>query len=505
MISRLAAFLNRNGLALFSGLLLSLSFPNIFHPDFFLPGVFIAWVCLIPLLESVNGQAPRAAFSRGFFAGLLFFLLSTAWINNIKPMGPGAFPAWICLSLYLALFPAAFAWGLSRGRELGLRFEALWVPSLWTLLEFLRERLISGYPWVSLGSSQYLTKVWLPLASITGIYGLHFVVLLINLLLWQLWRRRSDAWLSCLLLAMLLGLRLAAPSPQPKSGGTKVAVLQGNIDQDQAWTESYRHELMTVYGRLMTEALDAGAQVMIWPESAFPGFFNEAGPEAQVLEKFAKRMQVDLLIGSTLADRENNAYTNSAVFIDAQGNTSDYGKRHLVPFGEYIPFRSLIPPLDQLMTRFGLVDFKPGSPAGNSFVSVSRNSRLRIMPLICYESIYGRSARHSQSMEADLIAVITLDTWFGNSAAPRYHALHGIIQAVESGKWVARAAATGISCFVSPSGDLSDSVALNTVGWSLHVIPENSGPTLYWRLGPWFLWLCLGLIALSFPISRQKP
>jgi apolipoprotein N-acyltransferase len=502
---RPAAWLARYAASLFSGLLLALSFPNILHPDFFLPGVFIAWICLLPLFETTAEEAPWEAFKKGWMAGLCFFLLSTAWINNIKPMGPGALPAWISLSLYLALYPAAFCWGLAWGRRAKMPLEALWIPALWTLLEFLRERLLTGYPWVSLGSSQYLTKIWLPLASITGIYGLHFVVVAINLTLWWAYKRRKEAFTGLCVIAAMALLRLSAPGPAQAGEGTKVAVIQGNIDQDQAWTESYRHELMSVYGRLMRQAVDAGAKVLIWPESAFPGFFNEPGAESEVMRQFAKNNHVDLIFGSTLSDGPGGSYSNAVVFVDDQGNTAAYRKRHLVPFGEYIPFRASIPLLDGLMDRFGMVDFKPGPQAGLSFQSRQGPQGLITMPLVCYESIFGRSAAHSQGMDSDLIAVVTLDTWFGNSAAPRYHALHGILQAVESGKWVARAAATGISCFVSPQGELMDVVPLNTEGWSAQVIPKHGAPTFYWIWGSWFLWLCLGSLTLSLGLSKEGP
>ena len=493
LISRLAAFLSRYSLSLLSGLLMALSFPNIFHPDFFPAGAFVAWFCLLPLFCTLDGEAPEAAFKKGFVAGFFFFLLSTAWINHIKPMGPGAPPAWICLSAWLALFPACFAWGLARGREARLPWEAFWVPALWTLLEVARERLLSGYPWVSLGSSQAASRVWLGLAALTGVYGLHFCVALINLLAWQLWRRRSELLPGLLLTAALLALRIAFPLRVPSGPGIKVAVIQGNIDQDQAWTLAYRQELMASYSALMREAVDAGAKILVWPESAYPGFFDEFGPESETLRAFARHERVGLIVGSSLVDRQDPAYYNAAVMIDAQGNTADYRKRHLVPFGEYIPFRSLVPILDRLLTRLGLSDFRPGADEQPGFLLQG----LAVSPEICYESVYSEKVRQSAG-EANLMAVLTLDSWFGDSAAPRHHFSQAVLRAVENGFWVARSAATGISGFVAPDGKISGLVPLNERGWSLQEIPFLGQKTFYRRHGPWFIWLCALFLALPW-------
>jgi apolipoprotein N-acyltransferase len=496
LISRLAAWASRYGAALLSGLLLALSFPNIFHPDFFPPGPTIAWFCLVPLLASIEGESPREAFNKGYVAGLFFFLLSTAWINNIGPMGPGALPAWISLCMYLALYPAIFAWGLARGRAWRWPFEPLWIPALWTLLEFLRERLLTGYPWISLGSSQAAGSPWLGLAALTGVYGLHFAVALCNLLAYWIYRRSPKAWAAAALLAIFALLRLLAPAPIQSGPVLKVAVFQGNVDQDQAWTQDYRNALMDDYGGMMREAVAAGAKLLVWPESAFPGFYNEDPPEAMALRAFAKKNNVDLIVGSSLEFGPGTAYANAAVFMDAQGNTAAYLKRHLVPFGEYIPLRRRIPLLDRAMNQFGMVDFSPGAPQQQGFVSHG----LGVEPVICYESIYGEMVRKPLG-SADLCAVITLDTWFGDSAAPRVHFLQGALRAVENGVWVARAAATGISGFIGPDGKVFETVALNQRGWAMHAIPLQGSGSFYRSRGPWFLWLCGGILAVCGLIS----
>ncbi|MES2202231.1 MAG: apolipoprotein N-acyltransferase [candidate division FCPU426 bacterium] len=480
-------------MALFCGLLLALSFPNFLYPELFWGFDLLAFFSLLPLFMDIGRDRPGLAFKKGYVAGLLFFLLSLYWILHVKPMGPGALPAWIGLSAYLALYPALFFGGVAWGLKRSWPFQALWIPALWTVLEALREILLTGFPWVSLGSSQTSNLSLLPLVSVTGVYGLHFAVVLGNILAWKLlrpleWKRRE--WFGAVLaIALLIGLRFQAPARPQGAPTVKVAVLQGNIDQDHDWTADYRRELMTNYFAMMTEAADAGAKVLIWPESSFPGIFGRGDPEEVRLLEFARSRHLALIFGATLEAPGERNFSNAAVFIDSSGNVSTYAKRHLVPFGETIPFRARLPVLDQMLRRIGLADFKEG-PGPVAFESEG----FRLSPLVCYESIYGEAARESG---IGALAIITLDTWFGNSPAPRYHMGHAILRAVESGRWVARAAATGVSCFVSPEGRVLARQPLNTRGWIMQEMDCASSQTPYQRYGAWFVGLCALLLVLA--------
>lgn len=493
----LKAWLQRYSLPLFSGILLSFSFPNIFHTDFFGPGPYIAWFCLVPLFISLESESPGGALKKGYVAGLFFFLFSTAWINNVEPMGPGAAPAWLSLSAYLALYPAAFSWLLIQGRRRGWGHEYLWVPALWTLLEFAREVLVTGYPWLSLGSSQS-SGFWLFLAALTGVYGLHAVVVLSNLLIYALWKDRRKAVSALVALLFLAALRFAAPGADATGPGIKVAVIQGNVDQDQAWTRAYIDEMMQVYGGLSREAADAGAKVIFWPECSFPGFFNEGKPEALRLKAFAKERRLSLILGTNLEEGGGERYYNAAVHIDASGNTSDYRKRHLVPFGEYIPLSGFIPMLNGIMRRFGYAGISPGKYEQPQFNA----GEISVAPLICFESIFGGMTRNS-AQGAGLIGVVTLDSWFGISAAPAIHFSHSVLRSVETGRWVARAAATGISGFADPAGTMHGLIPLGQKGFSVKEIPLKVNETRYLRFGPWFLWLCVAIIGFCV-LMRSK-
>ncbi|MGH7441109.1 MAG: apolipoprotein N-acyltransferase, partial [bacterium] len=466
--------------AVFSGLLLWLSFPNPWAMHFEVWPSWVAFVALVPLLAVLEGRGPKEGFQLGFLTGSAFFLPGLLWLTRVQPLGLGAFPAWCGLAAWCALFPAAFgavaAWGLRRK----LMAPALWLAALWTLLEALREHLLTGFPWLNLGSSQFNNPAILPLAALAGQAGLTFAVALVNAVVcallfkpaWVLPPRRSLPVLA-LLLALGWGTRWQAQAqkrwdiqgPPPGSAlaahGLKVGVVQGGIDENQIWNRSYRAEVMGTYLRLSELAADQGARLILWPESSFPGYFNEGAPEATEVLNFARQEHVNLLIGSTLST--GGVYTNSAVLVRPDGSTQSYAKRHLVPFGEYVPLRHWIPLLNRLLDSFGMVSFTPGTASacfrvGSSLVS----------PLICFESVFPDLSRGPDN--PDLLAILTDDTWYGITPGPVWDASQAIVRAVENGCWVARSAATGISLVASPEGHVRVSADLGTVGVLVQVI-----------------------------------
>jgi apolipoprotein N-acyltransferase len=492
--------LKRRGLAVFSGLLLWLSFPNVFALNFQPWTGWVAWVALVPLCVALWGQKPPVAFRTGLLSGFVFYLLSLTWITNVQPMGPASLPAWVALALWCALFTGG--WGAMAGwvSRRYTRLPVVALAALWALLELLRERLFTGFPWVNLGSSQAFNPAILPLASITGQVGLHFAVALGNLIFFSLLfeqklllgtARSLSATLAVGLLVWGAQVARVQTAQVPAGPTVKVGIIQGGIDQDQAWTQAYRERIMNTYLLLSQAAVQEGAQVLLWPESAFPGFFNENAAEAKQLKAFAKVHQLNLMIGSTLAegpDPEHQNYHNSALWITPAGNTLAQAKRHMVPFGEYVPFRRSVPVLDMAMARLGVSDFVPGV-AGPLFDL----GGLKTQPLICYESVFPAVPREGPA--PDLLGVITVDTWYGRSAGPVWHASQCALRAVENGCWVARSAATGISLFADPQGHLLKPIGLDQAGYAVAEIPR--GKTTFYRLhGEWLAAVLLLLLAI---------
>jgi apolipoprotein N-acyltransferase len=499
----------RQALAALSGLLLWLSFPNPWALGFEAWTAWLAWAALLPLLAAIEGQEPKVAAGLGCVGGLACFVPGLAWLTQVRPLGPGALPAWLALAAWCSLFAALFAWGAARGLRQGWALPVLWIPALWTLTEALREVLLSGFPWMGLGSSQYRNPALLPLAAALGQTGLHYAVALGNAVLYGAliqprWLLGTPRSLSALGMALALaGLAQWQAHEQwawsrgaGAEAGISVAIVQGAIDQDQAWNQAYRRHLLDTYFELSRQAVEGGAELLLWPESSFPGFFNEDAPEAREVKGFAARWGVDLLIGSTLSD--GGFYTNSAVWIDAQGSTRSYAKRHLVPFGEYVPFRRAAPLLDLALERIGVVGFSPGQAPGRFEIRGTQ-----VKPLICYESIFPRLARSGGT--AGLLAVLTVDTWYGRTAGPVWHASQSALRAVEQGTWLARAAATGISLFAAPDGQLIAPIPLDAPGWRVQRLsPPRVTP--FQRFGdiPLLFACLLMLVMVVFGPKRLK-
>lgn len=489
-----------------SGLLLCLSFPNFLFNKFTWVTNLVAWFALVPLLFAIRGAKPKEAFRQGYLAGLVFFLGSTYWINYVKPMGWAAPAGWIVLCAYLALYPGLFCllFRLGEGRKLPL--PLLWMPALWTLLEYAREVLFTGFPWASLGSSQYLNPLVLPIASACGIYGIHFLVVLGNLAVFRVLSgrgfKRGEALQAGLAMVLLLVLGWKGnPLSRESVPPVKVAVIQGNIDQDQAWTDAYKAELMKTYLGLMQEATDQGARLLIWPEATLPGVFSGNVAEAKTLEDFAKARGVDLMVSGYDENMALGGYTNSSFFLSpesASKGVGTYAKRHLVPFGEFVPFRKWFTFIDKAVRRFGVEDLVPGpGPA------VFDTAAGKVAPLICYEGIFASLSRQACKQGAEVLAIQTFDTWYGDSAAPYQHVALAVFRAVEQGRFLARAGATGVSCFISPQGVITRTVALNTRGFAVEEVQPLNTRTLYQVCGDWFVALCF-LLCLAPLLTPRK-
>jgi apolipoprotein N-acyltransferase len=497
----------RRGLAILSGLLLWLSFPNPFALNFQAWPGWLAWGALLPLLAAISGAPQGSGFKLGFLTGLACFLPGLFWLTNVQPLGPGAYPAWLALAAWCAFFPALFAWLTERALVAGWDLPVLWVPALWTLVELLRERLLGGFPWISLGSSQVQNLAVLPLAAALGQAGLHYAVALGNAIAfgclirpgWLLGLRRSGtATVMVLGLAFLAQTQRQAQQAWDASAsarpGLDAAVIQGGIDLDQPWTAEYRRGLMDRYLGLSRQAIAQGAKVLVWPESAFPGFFNEDAPEARELKAFAKAQKVNVLTGSTLSD--NGVYRNGVVWIDPQGDTASYGKRHLVPFGEFVPFRTIAPLLDLALARAGIVGFTPGDASRRWDLG-----GVSVQPIVCYESVFPDLVR--QGGPVDLIALVTVDTWYGHSAGPVWHASQARLRAVENGAWVARAASTGISLFAAPDGSDQRHIGLDEAGALVQrVSAARSTPFQRWGQLP-VLFACLLCLLLGWTLRKK--
>jgi apolipoprotein N-acyltransferase len=490
-------------LCLLSGIALVLIFP-------WYDVAWLAWLALVPLLVATQALSARAALWWGWLSGSVGYLGILRWIPHtmIRYGGvptPVSYGILLLLVAYVGLYVGVFAAGWAWIAKRWPRGILLLAPALWVALEWVRAHALSGFPWASLGYSQYLNLPVIQVAELTSVYGVSFVLVLGNVLVVQLlqaMRRRTwrpQAWPCALALAGVLAVwafglwRLqggATPSSAP-SVALDVALLQGNIAQDQKWDAAARERIFGIYTALTQQAA-ADVDLIVWPEAATPFLFaNEPAYRARLLH-LARTVGRPLLFGSPTYSRENgqDIMYNSAFLVGSNGAVlGRYDKIHLVPFGEYVPLRRLLFFLDKLVVGIG--DFRSGE--AYTIMAIPQG---RFAVLICFEAIFPELVRHFVEQGAQFLANLTNDAWFGDSPAAYQHLSMVVFRAVENRVPIVRAANTGISAVIDPTGRLVRQSALFVRTWIRQRIQPASGPaTFYTRVGDLFAYGCLLLTA----------
>ncbi len=498
--------------ALLSGLMLTASFPPA-STD------WLVWVALVPLLIALEGLPASHSFRLGFLAGAVHFLSLMYWIVVVLE-GYGGLNAalsvlvLIALCGYLALYPAVFALLASRFRD--ARSGLLLTAGAWVGLEFLRGRLLTGLPWCFIGHSQVERISLIQVCDLVGVHGVSFLIAAVNVLVYRLFfdpRKRRNRTLvaestlvaALLLLGLLYGhLRLREPGPAAKPDrAVRTAIIQGNIDQSKKWLPEYQSKTLAVYRRLSLQAAPSDVELMVWPETAVPFFFQEPSPLSAGVLEIPDRTEADLLFGSPAFEGsgQNIRYKNRAYLLSAKERTlSSYDKVHLVPFGEYVPLHRFFPFVSRLVPAAG--DFSPGDR-----ITPLQTPRYSAGVLICYEAIFPRLAIRQVEHGADVLVNLTNDAWFGRTSAPFQHLSMSVFRAVETRLPLVRAANTGISAFVDSRGRiLRQSRLFREAVIVSDVHPSKGPPTFYARHGdllPLFLLVAICVRLIVFGNNRR--
>ena len=492
-------------LAVFSGTLLALSFPRYGHPAF-------AWIGLVPLLLAVvrTASAPRA-FSLGFVAGVIYFGGTLYWIIEVMANYGGlARPvAWLVHSLllvYLALFPALFAVTVAYlYRRLGPT-GLLYAPAVWVTTELGRLHLFTGFPWELLGYSQSSVLPIAQVASLAGVLGISGLVALVNTAIAHGIMSQRRRWepvgvAAIVVLASIAfgGWRLRDASLVRAGTPLRVAALQGNIAQHDKWKPVLRDTILRHYLELTRRAAGDGAKLIVWPEAATPFSFENDVTRGEVIRALARETGTYLLIGSTYVTSDAELrYYNTASMVDPSGETTGvYRKQHLVPFGEYVPLRRALFFVSPLVET--VADFSPGS--GPRTLPVEGQP---VSAAICYEIIYPGLVRDLVVSGSRLLTTITNDAWYGRSSAPYQHFQQATMRAIEQGRFLVRAANTGISGIVDPYGRVLARTPLFETAVVVDDVRLLAGRTFYGRIGDLPAYTCAVLTAFVVWASRRR-
>ncbi|MBU1715239.1 MAG: apolipoprotein N-acyltransferase [Proteobacteria bacterium] len=457
--------------ALLSGTLLFFSAPGLFGNG------LLAWFCLVPLFYLINKEKPGQAALSGLACGILYYTGMLYWIVIVLGRY-GHLPWWISvpallmLACYMALYLAAFAALTSWVRRI---IPVLWVaPIIWVSLDLIRNRLFSGFPWQDLAYSQYDYPSLIQFADLGGHYGVTFLIVLTNgfiyFVITDLWHRKKftkdllkpDYLLVILLIISVFSynqFRTRQISKEiTEAENISVAVIQGNISQDEKWQARFRQETINRYLSLSATAItEKRTDLLIWPETAVPLYPMEAPVLQKIIHGITELNDVSILTGAPhrIPPRSMEAnYYNSAFLFSPDGTISGrYDKQHLVPFGEYVPLKNILRFLGPLVETIG--DFSLGE-----FTTTLSCKNARLGVLICFESIFPELARRQVAAGANLLVNITNDAWFGRSSAPWQHLSMAVLRAIETRRSLARSANTGISGFIDPLGRINKSSPL---------------------------------------------
>lgn len=504
----------RTALALLSGLLLALSFPKFGHPA-------LAWVSLAPLFVALTLAAHTGAsrwhyFRLGYVSGLVYFSGTLYWLAQVMAQY-GELPMIVAgllafgLAAWLSVFVGLFAWLTGDlVRRYGL--PGLWfAPCFWVATEWFRAWLGGNFPWVLLGSSQASALPVVQLASVTGVYGLSAMVVSTGVVIAILTLSRNRAQRRTAALAALgLALipvwgawRISRSDLVAQGVPLRVGLVQGNIPQEQKEDPaSFGAAILDSYIALTREAIGAGSQLVLWPEASTPFFFEIDANLAEPIRRLARESQTPVLVGTDQYEAASSSgpqkYFNGAVLVGTDGRNRDsYQKIHLVPFGEFVPFKRLLFFVEPLVEN--VADFTHGSRP-----TVFDAEGTRFSVAICYEVVYSGLAREFVNNGAQLLTTITNDAWFGRSSAALQHFEQAGIRAVEQGRYLVRSANTGISGGFDPYGRVLARTDLFTAVTTTVDVRLLSGRTIYNAIGDTIVYLAFAGAMAGVMLGRRR-
>ena len=496
MIIKLLSAVRQSRYAPLLALFLGAIFPLSLAPYHLWP---IALFSVAWFADLLTQQTPKQALLRGWAFGTGMWGVGVSWLF-VSIHDYGYTPAWLAVlmvafvAVVMGLFTASMAF-IYRRFNLD-RHAILTFAPLFILFEWLKTWLFTGFPWLFTGYG-FIDSVLVGYAPIVGVFGVGLLAVISAQCLLMLVKYHTKAWSYGLLLSAIwlagYSLQYINWTKSQLDKGLSVSIVQGNIPQDVKWQMEWRDKTLDIYRKLSIS--EWGQNLVIWPEAAVPMFQYEANDFLKEMDDNALAKNSAFVTGIPYADLKNldvqgvPPFYNSMAAIGA-GGYGLYFKQRLVPFGEYVPFESILrgvlPFFNLEMSSFS---------AGNTQQSPLFVKDYRLAAAICYEIAYPELTRRN-AQKADFIATLSNDGWFGTSTGPHQHLQMVQMRALETGKWIIRATNTGISGFVSPKGTLiKQAPQFKRTVLRGNVYPVV-GKTPYSHLGDWpILIFCLSVLS----------
>ena len=515
---------------------------------------WVVWVWMWPLLAVIwAGDRLKKPFWAGYLAGLAFFIPNLFWIRHssrvllggaVDDRWAGFMPeltglgAVIGLSGFCALYFGLWTWfvqrfarpdvqKLTQGNWQTSTWEslrcALLASGAWVACEWLRSTTVfTGFGWNGLGVALHQNRVLIQSADLVGVMGLSFLPVLIGCTGWNALRRmlhlyqgtgtsrtRLDFTTAMVVLLAAAGYGvLTVTTPLKDPIPVRTTLVQPNVSQVDAWSGQMGPQIyqrLRDYTRLYAEARDTKSEMdlVIWPESALPVHLHDLPDHVGYFDELLKAGDFSLLTGTEIDEPGVGGHVSAVLFKGSFANRQEHHKVHLVPFGEYLPLRS-IPPFSFLKGLFP-GDFLPGTSIEPLKLA---KPEVQIIPLICFEDTVGRLARRFVRPEPQMIVNITNDGWFLQSEQTEVHAVNAKFRAIELRRPMVRATNTGVTCFIDTLGTITQKLADPATGSTFIEgclpgevkVPRLGVMTLYAQFGDWFAmgWLLICVVCLGF-------
>lgn len=478
-------------LASASGALLALAFPYAsLWP--------VAFMGVAPLLFALNGAGWGHAAFLGWLCGFVFFNLLVYWLNIFGISVP------IMLAAAMGLYYLVFGLGarlimarLSKGWRLAA------IPALWVALEYLRSFGPYSFPWGTVGEA-IVNQALMQSAAIAGGFGLSFVVIAINVVVYEFFtgglksnRRLLAASIVAVLIWYGFGLYAAGRPVEPAT--TKVALIQGNVPQDVKLENASLGYLKGLYLDLTSKAAEGDPDLIIWPESAIPSEVFKDELYVADVKWMAERTDAEVLAGAF--DRSPDGRIHNAAFLLGEDNNQVYHKLHPVPFAEFVPLRSIAKRINPLVGFLG-EDQAPG----RRLIPITYKGH-KTATVICFESAYSRIMAEMARAGAEVGIVITNDGWFGKSSAASQHFQLARFRAVENGFYVVQAANTGITGIIDPRGRVLSKTGLEEQAILHGAIGFSKEKTIYSKTSEaWpYVYFAIAIMACAVALMRRTP
>ncbi|MDR3243120.1 MAG: apolipoprotein N-acyltransferase [Elusimicrobiota bacterium] len=489
----------KNLLCVLTGLLTAFAYPKI---DLF----FLMWIAFVPLIYVVLNSSAKRSFFYGLFCGFIVNALSIYWLVPMLNFNTQSVITAIIVSsilwLYLALYWGVWSLGLNVFNKL---FSSKWLlclcgASLWVCLEYIRTYFLTGFPWLLIGYSQYKFPEIIQIAEFCGVYGISFVLIVCNILLycWISSKNSKRFVFAALALIIVLSVFGAVRFDKFKFFGRQeynVVIVQPSIDQYKKWDLQYQEDIMRSLNVYAPHAAKKDADLVIFPETVIPYVLSDDSSHFGEIEKMVKEIGAFSVLGAVFEDKDGLYFNSVFSFLPNERSYNGiHKKNHLVPFGEFVPLRKFLAKFLGVLNALG--DFERSEDR-----QVFSNGRIYLGALICSENFFPDIARDFVLNGAKVLTNHTNDAWFFDTAAPYQHFIMNVFRAVENRKAVLISANSGISGIVEASGKIITMSPVFENGLISSSFLQNDFKSFYTRNGDVFAEFCFIILFIFLIIA----